>query len=85
MVWYKEVFKFIAGAAAWDALIALWFIITKNYYVSFYGIKLGRTGLGIALFTDLVIMILLSYFAWNKRTERKQKKPSSKRKSKKRE
>jgi len=61
---YKEVFKILVGAAAWDAIVAVWFLLSGLYPVTFFGIVFGRIGLGIVFFIDVAIVFVLGYFAW---------------------
>ncbi len=61
---YKEVFKVLVGAAAWDAIVAVWFLLSGLYPVSFFGIVFGRIGLGVVFFIDVAIVFVLGYFAW---------------------
>lgn len=74
---YREVFKVIVGAAAWDGIVALWFIVSGLYPVDFFGIPFGLPGLVIALAADIIIVIIFSYFAWNN-FAKKAKAPSRK-------
>ena len=76
---YREVFKFLAGAAAWDAIIAAWFLTKGMYPINFFGIVFGEAGLAIVFFADLIIVFLLSYFAWRKPIQRNFKKRNRRR------
>ncbi len=61
---YKEVFKVLVGASAWDGIVAAWFLLSGFYPVNFFGIPFGRVGLGIVFFIDVAIVLILGYFAW---------------------
>jgi len=61
---YREIFKVLVGAAAWDAIVAVWFLLSGLYPVTFFGIVFGRIGLGVVFFVDVAIVFVLGYFAW---------------------
>lgn len=63
-MWYKEFFKFLAGAAAWDGIVAVWYLLAKLYPVDFFGITFNQFWLGIVFFIDASLVIVLSYLAW---------------------
>lgn len=76
---YKEIFKFIAGAFAWDGIIALWFLFSGFYPIKFFGITFSQTGLIIVFFIDGIIAVVLSYLAWRKNSKTTKKNKRKKR------
>ena len=60
----KEFFKFFSGAAFWDMIVALWFLISGDYPVTFFGISFGMVGLIWISIIDAILVAVTVYFGW---------------------